>query len=161
MAISTAKRFRASAAKKRRPLRLSILRTACSARCGIDPQGNLGQATEFARARASVANGRGSTRLPAARADRAAAPKPEPANALADPIFAAIDRLAKPETESTGQLLAIDLARIALAMPHSDEDALIDTGNGFAAAPKSEAGLLAAIALDGQVLDVDVVMQGR
>ena len=32
-----------------------------------------------------------------ARAARAAAPRPQPANALADPIFAAIDRLAKPE----------------------------------------------------------------
>ena len=53
----------------------------------------------------------------AARAARSAASKPEPANALAVPIFAAIDRLARPETDQEGQLLAIQLTRIALAMP--------------------------------------------
>ena len=55
-----------------------------------------------------------------ARAARVVVPRRPPANALADPIFAAINRLATPETDKAGQLLAIDLARIALAMPHSD-----------------------------------------
>jgi hypothetical protein len=61
----------------------------------------------------------------AARAERAASSKREPANALAVPIFAAIERLAKPEADKEGQLLAIQLARIALAMPYSDQDTLI------------------------------------
>ena len=60
-----------------------------------------------------------------ARADRNVSSKRKPANALAAPIFMAIDRLAKPETDKEGQFLAIELARIALAMPHCDEDALI------------------------------------
>jgi hypothetical protein len=96
----------------------------------------------------------------AARADRAVSPKPEPANAFAAPIFAAIDRLAKPETDKEGQLLAIQLARIALAMPHSNQDSLIARVMALPQPLKSKRELLAAIALDGQVLDVDIVMQG-
>jgi hypothetical protein len=96
----------------------------------------------------------------AARANRSASSKREPANALAAPIFAAIDRLAKPETEKEGQLLAVQLSRIALAMPHADQDALIARVMALPQALKANQGLLAAIALDGQVLDVDVVMQG-
>jgi hypothetical protein len=95
-----------------------------------------------------------------ARAARAAAPRPRPANALADPIFAAIDRLAKPETDNTGQMLAIDLARIALAMPHSDQDALIARVMALPQPIQTKRGLLAAIALDGRVPDVNLVMQG-
>jgi hypothetical protein len=96
----------------------------------------------------------------AARADRDAFPKREPSNALAVPIFAAIDRLAKPETDQEGQLLAIQLARIALAMPHRDQDALIARVIALPQPLKSKRELFAAIALDGQVIDVDVVMQG-
>jgi hypothetical protein len=95
----------------------------------------------------------------AARIDRATSPRREPANALAVPIFAAIDRLAKPETDKEGQLLAIQLARIALAMPHSDHDALIARVMALPQPLKSKRELLAAIALDGQVLDVDIVVQ--
>jgi hypothetical protein len=95
-----------------------------------------------------------------ARANRAVSPKREPANALAVPIFTAIDRLAKPEIDNEGQLLAIQLARIALAMPHSNRDPLIARVMALPQPLKAKRELLAAIALDGQVLDVDVVMQG-
>jgi len=98
--------------------------------------------------------------IAAARADRAASPKREPENALAASIFAAIDRLARPETDREGQLLAIQLARIGLAMPHSDQDALIARVMALPQPLKAKCELLAAIALDGRVLDVDVVMQG-
>jgi hypothetical protein len=50
----------------------------------------------------------------AARAARAVVPKPPPANALAELIFAAVDSLAKPENEGPRQLLAIQLTRIPL-----------------------------------------------
>jgi hypothetical protein len=96
----------------------------------------------------------------AARAARAVSPKQKPTNALAVPIFAAIDRLAKPETDKEGQLLAIQLAGIALAMPHSDQDALIARVMALPQPLKSKRELLAAIVLDGQVLDVNTVMQG-
>jgi hypothetical protein len=95
-----------------------------------------------------------------ARADFAVSSKRKPANTLAVPIFAAIDRLAKPETDKEGQLLAIQLARVALAMPHSDQNALIARVMALPQPMKSKRELLAAIALEGQAIDVDVVMQG-
>ena len=95
-----------------------------------------------------------------ARADLAASSKRKPANTLAVPIFAAIDRLAKPETDQEGQLLAIQLARVALAMPHSDQNALIARVVALPQPMKSKRELLAAIALAGQLIDVDVVIQG-
>jgi hypothetical protein len=91
---------------------------------------------------------------------RAAPVKRLPGNALAIPIFAAIDRLAKPEIDENGQLLAIQLARIALGMPHSDQVALIERVVALPQPLKAKRELFAAIALDGQVLDVNVVMQG-
>lgn len=94
-----------------------------------------------------------------ARAERTATPKREPANALAVPIFAAIDHLAKDDTDKEGQLLAIQLARIALAMPHCDQDALIERVIALPQPMKSKRELFAAIALDGQVSEVDAVMQ--
>jgi hypothetical protein len=68
--------------------------------------------------------------------------------------------LAKPEIDREDQLLAINLTRIALAMPHSDQDALIARVMALPQPLKAKRELLAAIALDGQVLDVNVVMQG-
>src|SRR5262249_49625131 len=96
----------------------------------------------------------------AARASRAVLPKPQPANALAAPIFEAIDHLAKAETDNEGQLLAIQLTRIGLAMPHSDQDTLISRVLALPQPLKAKRELLAAMALDGQVLDVSIVMQG-
>jgi hypothetical protein len=99
-------------------------------------------------------------KVAAARANRVASSGRDPENVLAAPIFAAIDRLARPETEKEGQLLAIQLARIALAMPHPDQDALIARVMALPQPLKAKRELLAAIALDGKVLDVNVVMQG-
>jgi hypothetical protein len=67
--------------------------------------------------------------------------------------------LAKAETDKDGQLLAIQLARIALAMPHPDQDALNARVLDLPQPLKAKRELLAAIVLDGQVLDVNPVMQ--
>jgi hypothetical protein len=68
--------------------------------------------------------------------------------------------LAKLNTDKEGQQLAIQLTRIALAMPHADHDDLVARVMALPQPLKAKRELLAAIALDGQVLDVDVVMQG-
>jgi hypothetical protein len=75
------------------------------------------------------------------------------------PIFAAIDRLARPEAEPDSQLLAIQLSRVALAMPHSDQDALTARVMALPQPFSAKRELFAAVALDGQVLDADVLMQ--
>lgn len=95
----------------------------------------------------------------AARAMRVASPRPRLADAFAEPIFAAVDRLATPETDKEGQQLAIKLARIALAMPHSDQDALIARVLALPQPLNTKRELLAATVLDGRVLDVALVTQ--
>jgi hypothetical protein len=94
-----------------------------------------------------------------ARAARVASPRSEPADGLSAPIFAAIDRLAKPETDKEGQLLAIALARIALAMPHPDQDALIARVAALPQPLNSKRELFAAVVMDGQLPDAEVIMQ--
>jgi hypothetical protein len=96
----------------------------------------------------------------AVRASRASGLWNEPENILAAPIFAAIDRLASSGTDREGQLLAIGLTRIALAMPHADHDTLVARVMALPQPIKAKQELLAAMVLDGQVLNVDVVMQG-
>jgi hypothetical protein len=95
----------------------------------------------------------------AARAARTATPVGEPANSYADPIWAAIDGLAKPENEKPSQELAIKLSRIALAMPHRNQDTLIARVMALPQPLTSKRELLAATAMDGQVLDARLVMQ--
>lgn len=96
----------------------------------------------------------------AARKKRAASDEEAPANTLADPILAAIDRLAKPEIDTEGQLLAIQMARIALAMPHPNQDALMARVVALPQRLESKRELFAALALDGQVLEIDAIMGG-
>ncbi len=95
----------------------------------------------------------------AARKSRAASPQPTPANALATPIFAAINRLARSEAEKEDQLLAINLTRIALSMPHGDRDELVARVVALPQPLATKQTLLAAMVLDGQIIDVDFVMQ--
>lgn len=95
----------------------------------------------------------------AARQARDAVLEVEPANSYADPIWAAIDRLAKPETDPSGQLLAIKLSRIALAMPHRNQDSLTARVMDLPRPLASKRELLAAMAMDGQVLDANILMQ--
>lgn len=95
----------------------------------------------------------------AARKSRSALPQPAPLNALATPIFAAIDRLARPEAEKEDQLLAICLTRIALSMPHGDHDELVARVVALPQPLTTKRTLLAAMVLDGLIIDVDLVMR--
>ena len=95
----------------------------------------------------------------AARAKRASGSEEPPADTLAQPIFAAIDRLARPETDTEGQLLAIQMARIGLALPHSNQNALIERVMALPQPLRTKLELLAAKVLDDQVLDAALVMQ--
>ncbi|WP_416193572.1 NACHT domain-containing protein [Nitrobacter sp. TKz-YC01] len=94
----------------------------------------------------------------AARAARIAIPV-EPANSYANPIWAAIDRLARPENDKPSQDLAIRLSRIALSMPHRNQDGLIARVIALPQPLTSKRELLAAVAMDGQVLDAHLVMR--
>jgi NACHT conflict system protein len=95
----------------------------------------------------------------AARAKRADPNASQPANALAAPIFAAIDRLSTSETDKEGQHLAINLARIALAMPHTNQDALMERVVALPQPLSTKRELFGALTMDGQVIDASVLMQ--
>ena len=97
--------------------------------------------------------------MAAARTVRTAPLVAEPVNSYADPIWAAIDRLAKPESDNLSQELAIKLSRIALAMPHRNQDAVIARVMALPQPLSSKRELLTAMAMDGQVLDARLVMQ--
>jgi hypothetical protein len=94
-----------------------------------------------------------------ARSARAATGERTLANALAEPIFSAIDRLAQPETDEKGQFLAIALAWVALAMPHANRDDLVARVVKLPQPLGTKRQLFAAMALDGQVLDAEVIMR--
>ncbi|SIN88580.1 hypothetical protein SAMN05443247_00459 [Bradyrhizobium erythrophlei] len=95
----------------------------------------------------------------AARNNRAASPQPEPLNKRAVPIFTAIERLARPEADKDIQMLAIALARIALSMPHADHDSLIVRVMNLPQPLAAKQTLLAAMVLDGQIVDSDLIMR--
>jgi hypothetical protein len=95
----------------------------------------------------------------AARNSRATSARLAPSNDLAAPIFAAIDRLARPEAGKDDQLLAISLARIALSMPHGDHDEIITRVMDLPQPLTAKQTLLAAMVMDGQVIDMDLVMR--
>jgi hypothetical protein len=96
----------------------------------------------------------------AARNARAEATGGAPANSHAEPIIAAIDRLAAPDNDKAKQLLAIKVACIALAMPHGDQDALLRRVAALPQPLASKTGLFAAMVMDGQIVDSSIIMQG-
>ncbi len=96
----------------------------------------------------------------AARTRRASPSKiPLADTLLAQAIFATIDRLASEEADEEAQQLAIRMAPIALAMPHSNQDALIDRVMALPQPSQSKLQLLAAKISDGRVPDAENVMQ--
>jgi hypothetical protein len=95
----------------------------------------------------------------AARVARNSSPKSAPANDLSEPIFAAIDRLAKPDNEQAKQYLALTLAQIALSMPHGDRDSLIDRVMALPLPLKAKRGLVAAITMSGRIIDAKLIEQ--
>lgn len=95
----------------------------------------------------------------AARKVRATLPRPVPTNELVAPIFAAIERLARSEAQKEDQLLAINLTRIGLSMPHSDQDDLVAQVVALPQPLQTKQMLLTAMALDGFIIDADLVMQ--
>jgi hypothetical protein len=95
----------------------------------------------------------------AARINRAASPRHDPLNSYAAPIFVAIERLAKPEANRDDQLLSIGLARVALSMPHGDHDQLIARVMDLPQPLTAKRTLFAAVVLDGQIIDTDLVMR--
>lgn len=94
-----------------------------------------------------------------ARANRAAPPKPDPLYAFAEPIFRAVDKLATADAGKDDQLLAIDLLRVGLGMPHVDHDALIARVMALPQPLAAKQTLLSAMVMDGYIVEADLIMK--
>jgi hypothetical protein len=95
----------------------------------------------------------------AARERRRSTPAP-PSSPIADRIFAAIERLGRPENENKAQLLAIQLGKLAVSIPHGDRRETVGKLLSLPQPIRAKRELLAALVMDGEVISADLVMQG-
>jgi hypothetical protein len=95
-----------------------------------------------------------------ARSDRTGSRLNGKATASETAMFEAITRLGKAQNDRDSQLLAIKLGSIALAMPHTSRDAEIAALLNLPQPLSAKWDLFAAMAVDGQILDEKIVMQG-
>ena len=96
----------------------------------------------------------------ARRASRGAAKATEHSSSHADCIFAAIERLIGPDSDTARQMLAIRMGRVAISMPHGDQRSTIDRLLAVPVPIRAKRELLAALVLDGEVIGTDMVMSG-
>jgi len=92
--------------------------------------------------------------------ERRRSPPPPPSSPMADRIFAAIERLGGPENEDKAQLLAIQLGKLAVSIPHGDRRETIESLLSLPQPIRTKRELLAALVMDGEVISADLVMQG-
>jgi hypothetical protein len=83
-----------------------------------------------------------------------------PSSPMADRLFAAIERLGRPENESKAQLLAIQLGKLAVSIPHGDRRETLARLLSLPEPIRSKRELLAALVMYGEVVSADMVMQG-
>jgi hypothetical protein len=95
----------------------------------------------------------------AARERRRSTPTP-PSSPMADRIFAAIERLGRPENDDRAQLLAIQLGKLAISIPHGDRRETVGRLLSLPRPISAKQHLLAALVMDGEVISSDLVMQG-
>ncbi len=79
---------------------------------------------------------------------------------MADRIFAAIERLGRPENEDKAQLLAIQLGKLAVSIPHGDRRETVGKLLSLPQPIRAKRELLSALVMDGEVISADLVMQG-
>jgi hypothetical protein len=92
--------------------------------------------------------------------ERRRSPYPPPSSPMADRMFAAIERLGRPENEDKAQLLAIQLGKLAVSIPHGDRRKAIESLLSLPQPIRTKRELLAALVMDGNVISADLVMQG-
>jgi len=95
----------------------------------------------------------------AARANRAVSAALGSPSSSETAIFEAIDHLGRPDKDRESQLLAIRLGSIALMMPHTNRDREIAALMALPQPLSAKRELLAAMAIDGVVLDASLIMQ--
>jgi hypothetical protein len=85
---------------------------------------------------------------------------PPPSSPMADRIFAAIERLGRAENDDKAQLLAIQLGKLAVSIPHGDRRETVGKLLSLPQPIRTKREFLAALVMDGETISADLVMQG-
>lgn len=84
---------------------------------------------------------------------------PQPKTELAERIFIEVERLLAADADEKRQLRAIQLTAVAMRMPHSNHDALVERVMALPRMPAAKLGLLTAMALDGVLLKSAILLE--
>jgi hypothetical protein len=83
-----------------------------------------------------------------------------PSSPYADAIFAVVDDLIKPESSNEEHRHALQLATVALRMPHGDRTSTLDRLLQLEQSLREKQALLAALVLSGEIISADIVLDG-
>lgn len=79
---------------------------------------------------------------------------------FADAIFAVVDDLRKPETKGEEHRHAVQLAMVALSMPHGDRARTLDALLQLPQSLREKQALLGSLVLGGEIIRADMVLDG-
>jgi hypothetical protein len=91
------------------------------------------------------------------RASATGAPKTSP---YADAIFAVVDDFVKPGSSDEEHRHALQLATVALRMPHGDRTSTLDSLLQLKQSLREKLALLSALVLSGELVRADIVLDG-
>lgn len=104
--------------------------------------------------------GKDFSQVAARRAERVS-PTGSPASSpYADAIFAVVDDLIKPGSSDEQHHHALQLATVALRMPHGDRTSTLDRLLQLKQSLREKQALLSALALSGEIVRADIVLDG-
>jgi len=96
----------------------------------------------------------------ARRAERASATGSPATSPYADAIFAVVDDLIKPGSSDEEHRHALQLAIVALRMPHGDRTHTLDSLLQLKHSLREQQALLRALVLSGEIVRADIVLDG-
>ena len=96
----------------------------------------------------------------ARRAERASATGSPASSPYADAIFAVVDDLIKPGSNDEEHRHALQLATVALRMPHGDRTSTLDRLLQLRQSLREKQALLSALVLSGEIVRADIVLDG-
>jgi hypothetical protein len=94
------------------------------------------------------------------RAERASATGSSASSPYADAIFAVVDDLVKPGSSDEEHRHALQLATVALRMPHGDRTSTLDSLLQLEQSLREKQALLSALVLSGEIIRADIVLDG-
>jgi hypothetical protein len=96
----------------------------------------------------------------ARRAERASATGCPASSPYADAIFAVVDGLIKPGSSDEEHRHALQLATVALRMPHGDRASTLDRLLQLKQSLREKQALLSALVLSGEIVRADIILDG-